>query len=96
MMPMTTGAELIAAERERQREKGFDAEHDAAHTNGELVRAGIAFALVALDQGARATQFWPFVEPMMGDLDRRLGDSLPELVKAGAMIAAEIDRLGEL
>lgn len=91
-----TGIELIAEERKRQIEKeGWTAEHDAQHNHHELARAAACYAtpgyirkLHITDNG---TPFgWPFSKDCWkpSPLDRKR-----ELVKAGALIAAEIDRL---
>lgn len=91
-MPMTTGAELIAAERERQiNDLGFSTrDHDEDHKHNELTRAAIAFAWSALGHPDKAQSMWPFPEEM------HKGESVHrDLVKAGALIAAELDRLGE-
>ena len=91
--PLTkkTGVELIADERQRQIEKeGWTAEHDAEHTNGELADAAVAYAM----RGYWKKRMWPFrgdgFKPSTAEWpDGRIRD----LVKAGALIAAEIDRL---
>ncbi len=43
---MKTGVELIAEERKRQvEEEGWTAEHDAAHTEGDLAMAAATYLL---------------------------------------------------
>lgn len=94
---MLTGAELIISERVRQEELvGYTAEHDDKHTHGELAIAGAAYAAWAGNQAGYnqtagdAKQFeWPFE---MSEW-RPSKDLIGTLVKAGALIAAEIDRL---
>jgi hypothetical protein len=82
------GAECIAAERKRQiEEEGFTAEHDNRLGNGVLAAAAACYAVPAL---AEKAYLWPF--------DRSWWKLVPEnrireLEKAGALIAAEIDRL---
>lgn len=83
------GLALIRAERLRQvTVEGYTPEHDAEHGNGELAEAAVAYALAANGDGAYR-EFWPF----------RLADFKPgskpveSLAKAGAMCAAEIDRI---
>jgi hypothetical protein len=88
-----TGVDLIAAERLRQVEaEGWTAEHDDEHTTGELATAAACYALPSVhrrfDGGMPA--FWPFE---MGAWKPSPDDRIRELVKAGALIAAEIDRL---
>ena len=81
-----TGAEMIAEERERQiAVKGWTAEHDDHHQDGELVAAAMVYA----DRADPPLAEWPWGEEPAG-----LGaDRIRDLTKAGALIAAEIDRL---
>jgi hypothetical protein len=83
-----TGAELIAAERERQvSEEGWSEAHDDQHRRGELVTAACCYAAGSPVYGAG----WPW------DMNWwRQADSVRNLTKAGALIAAEIDRLQRL
>ena len=90
-----TGAELIAAERQRQMEvEGWTPEHDDEHTLSELSRAAQAYALVASKQAINPESStgmpmqWPWHEDWW-----KPKDPISNLVKAGALIAAEIDRL---
>jgi hypothetical protein len=80
-----TGAELIIQERQRQIDvEGWTVEHDGHHQNGELIAAAIFYA----DEATSAME-WPWDE-----LPRSRGDDrIRDLTKAGALIAAEIDRL---
>jgi hypothetical protein len=89
---MATGIELIAVERQRQIEvEGWTPEHDDDHDCGELASAGACYALVQEEMiGADwEPAFWPW--------DRKWWKPSPDpirnLIKAGALIAAEIDRL---
>lgn len=79
---MSGGAEMIAAERQRQIEaENWTPEHDDRHLPGDLASAGAAYAL-------NDDEFWPWPDWWNpGD------DDVRRLVKAGALIAAEIDRL---
>lgn len=79
------GAELIATERSEQFvREGWESSHDDAHTAGELAQAGAAYAL------NDETLFpWP-------DWWKPGDDPVRRLVKAGALIAAEIDRLSRI
>lgn len=92
-----TGAEMIAAERERQvTEEGWTPQHDDEHRNGELAMAAACYAAEA---GMRPTHShmraapvasgWPWEQQWW----KPTGDPVRDLVKAGALIAAEIDRL---
>lgn len=79
------GVKLIERERVRQVvDEGWDAEHDAKHTDGELRAAAICYAL-------GNTQFWP--EDWDKAYWKPTRDPVRDLTKAGALIAAEIDRL---
>lgn len=99
---MKTGIELIAAERFRQIEKeGWSVEHDDEHILEELASAGAYYALpeetieFLNDRYGSDTDLhlWPF------ELEWRKttpNDRVKQLSKAGALIAAEIDRLNRL
>lgn len=82
---------MIAQERQRQIEKeGWTPEHDTdEHADGELAMAAVCYALPDCDRQVEngVPFFWPF------DGNWKPGDRVRELVKAGALIAAEIDRL---
>ena len=93
------GVGAIHRERERQwEEEGFDDEHDDQHTENELIRAAYSYILAAvagsvMEEGERVTEeppeTWPWApEWWKPDLD----DPVRMLTKAGALIAAEIDR----
>ena len=89
------GASMIADERERQIEKeGFTAEHDDGHTRGELQAAAVAYILGPLV----GDNYWPWFEhngTLTGFKAHGYArhDRLHDLTVAGALIAAEIDRL---
>lgn len=94
------GADLIWSERERQKsQKGYDAAHDDQHVNGELVKAAVCYASPIYpgsvffpwpNGGAdkRGRGFYDYAPISLGYAQQRI----PFLVKAGALIAAEIDR----
>jgi hypothetical protein len=90
----TSGAELIAAERQRQIEvEGWTLEHDdIAHDTGALLEAARSYLWVAappsLGRPAPPTG-WPWDRASW----KPSVDPIRNLVKAGALIAAEIDRL---
>lgn len=101
--PTASGASTDAvrdllAERKRQvDEKGWDHAHDDAHPSGEIA----AFAAVyAMPEAARE---WPAEETGYGktfadalcpqDWNPNFGDRRRDLVKAGALILAEIERI---
>lgn len=92
------GASAIHAERHRQEnEKGWSAVHDDGHTDGSLATAALAYLTYyrsqsALDKEAdliRAAIYWPWEEDHWKPSD----NPLRNLEKAGALIAAEYDRL---
>ena len=95
---MTTGIELIAAERTRQIEvERFDASHDWYHPEGTLAVAAACYALptaerlMALECDENGVpEVWPW-EPKM--FKPTPGDRKRELIKAGALIAAELDKI---
>lgn len=91
----------IQAERERQAQsKGWTAEHDDHHHNGELALAAACYAapvrvFVAEQKVGRGyepfTQYedaWPWTDAWWKPKDRRR-----DLIRAGALIVAEIERL---
>lgn len=96
---MKTGIELIAEERQRQIDvEGWNAQHDGDHCYNELAFAAIAYAMPFEETGAgqatiKRTHFWPW-EPKWWKPTP--DDRVRELTKAGALIAAEIDRLQAL
>lgn len=83
-----SGVQLIAAERKRQVElEHWTAEHDAGHVNGEIAEAAAAYALHSAGDCLTAARVWPF------GWHYKPRDPVSDLVRAGALIAAEIDRL---
>jgi len=100
------GVELIATERRRQVEReGYVAEHDDEHADGELAHAAAAYAWTlggVLTDGRMLHRrtMWPFepesFKPAEGGMGDRILHRIHELAKAGALVAAEIDRLERL
>jgi hypothetical protein len=88
-----SGIWLIANERERQiNQEGWSAEYDRKHVNGELAIAAACYALPQIVRMAWGViqRLWPWdIQWFKPDPYNRIR----ELVKAGALIAAEIDRL---
>lgn len=87
---MKTGVEIIAEERKRQIEveKWKPHHDDVTNAHGELANAAAAYALHPLY--SNRSEYWPFHESWWKPSpDNRIR----ELAKAGALIAAEIDRL---
>lgn len=97
-----TGVELIAVERQRQiTEKGWTAEHDDGHADGSLLTAAIVLAddvsgIVERwieSQGDANIDRWPWKLPARDKYD---DNPIRLLSIAGALLAAEIDRLQRL
>lgn len=102
-----TAIELITAERKRQIEvEGWNLERDCMiHTTGELSMAAACYALPSRRRGyddaydimtkkfIRVPKDWPWHHSWWKPT---ADDRIRELVKAGALICAEIDRLRAL
>ncbi|MCM0758081.1 hypothetical protein M7775_05755 [Sporomusa sphaeroides DSM 2875] len=91
-----SGIELIAAERQRQIEKeGWTAEHDRQHAFGELILAAMCYAtpLEYREEIKTPVGMVPVNWPWSNEHWKPTPDRIRELQKAGALIAAEIDRL---
>lgn len=91
-----TGVELIAAERRRQVEQeGWTTKHDDSHCEGEMIEGARAYLSAAFLAEVGRTWHgdppptWPWNQSSWKPSD----DPIRNLVKAGALIAAEIDRL---
>lgn len=90
-----SGVARISQEREHQiNEKGFGADRDEQYVRGELARAAVCYALPRRLREASPIQRAPSLWPWGADSWKPSpGDRVRELAKAGALIAAEIDRL---
>lgn len=92
---MKTGIELIAEERQRQiDQEGWTFEHDDKHTDGSLANAAACYA-VDKNEIAKDEVFL-LIWPTSWDCEwykPSPENRIKELKKAGALIAAEIDRL---
>ena len=88
MFANSRGAILIERERMRQlNEEGFTPDHDKQWGNGQLTKAAICYLYTAM-QIMFPVWMWPF-----GANWYKPGSGYEKtLVKAGALIAAEIDR----
>jgi hypothetical protein len=96
-VPLSPGALAVMAERRRQIDvEGWTAEHDAAHSIGEMARAGAAYAVFAKSHAvdskssgsfSTAIAIWPWSKEWWKPQDFRR-----DLVRAAALILAEIDR----
>lgn len=85
-----TGVELIAAERQRQIDvEGFTLEHDATHSHHEISDAACCYAHNGGSPDSDDVEdLWPWAPQWW----KPSTDPVRNLVKAGALIAAEIDR----
>jgi hypothetical protein len=89
MTDRLSAIEEIAAERQRQIEvEGWTPEHDAEHGNGELAEAAAAYALGYMARDCHGDTIWPWDRSWWKPCDSRRN-----LIKAGALIVAEIERL---
>lgn len=107
--PNLSGAERIVAERQRQIDvKGFSLEHDATHSTVQFIAAALTYltqadfqvryphvpydpqmALKILDEHGFPSSVWPWA-----DEDWKASpDPVRNLEKAGALVAAAIDRI---
>lgn len=100
MNTLTKAAQDVLAERQRQIEaEGWTTEHDDEHDCGEISAAASAYALAAADELHPESQgdanFANTPPPMWLWSERwwKPGDPRRMLVKAGALILAEIERL---
>jgi hypothetical protein len=89
-----SGADMIAAERARQMaQEGWTPEHDDQHGNYELSAAACCYAGMGKEgpysHPDSPPQAWPFERAWW----KPSGDPVRNLVRAGALIAAEIDRV---
>lgn len=103
---MSIGTNKIANERQRHiKEKGYDATHDDnMNKGGDLAKAAMCYAAFAIappthrllyrqDASLNNDGLWPLKEPMKFSSGDSLRERSRELVKAGGLIAAEIDRI---
>lgn len=82
----------VTAERRRQVEEGWTPDHDDEHDFGELARAAACYAdprpAMPNDPRVKVPTHWPWDAKWWKPKDRR-----SDLVRAGALILAEIERL---
>jgi hypothetical protein len=91
----TQAARDVLAERKRQvTAEGWTPEHDGEHDSGEMPSAAACYALSAASwSGALFEKFWP---PHWSRKWWKPTTPRRDLVKAGALILAEIERLDRL
>lgn len=88
--PPPTGAQMIAAERQRQIDaEGWTPQHDDHHDEGELACAATAYMFQTVFEMNGVPEIWPWADKFWKPSE----DVVVNLVKAGALIAAEIDRI---
>ena len=86
---MTTAARDVLSERQRQIEaEGWTPEHDDAHVDCSMSRAAACYALDAAGYSTHHLPFWPWDWAWW-----KPGEPRRNLVKAGALIQAEIERI---
>ena len=93
-----TGVDIITQERKRHfDQEGWDNEHDDFHTEGQLADAAACYALgedwrflYQRKDEPEVMIMWPWGTSWWKPTP---DDRIKELSKAGALIAAEIDRL---
>lgn len=83
----------VLAERKRQVDaEGWTLAHDDQHDNGEMAAAAVCYAFTAVRSPHEIqNRIWPWASDWW-----RPSDSRRNLVKAGALILAEIERLDRL
>lgn len=98
-----SGVQLIAEERMRQiNVEGWTTEHDATHQEGQMAMAAAVYAWphTYMSTGAprcaiiTKRELWPWDEKWYKPNQRE--NKVADLIKAGALIAAEIDRLNNV
>ncbi len=86
---VTAAAADVLAERQRQvTAEGWAAERDDGYQNSELADAAACYAIHAHNQGFSTPAHWPWSQDWWKQTSPRR-----DLVKAGALILAEIERL---
>lgn len=85
----TQSARDVMAERERQKSvEGWTEAHDDQHTRGEMVAAASTYALATIIRGLSVDLYWPWDMKWWKPKKPR-----QNLVRAAALIVAEIERL---
>jgi hypothetical protein len=86
--PQTVAARDVLAERQRQVEQeGWTPAHDDAYVNFELSHAAAAYAYPALT-AVRGLKVWPWRDEWL-----KIRDHRRNMVRAGALVLAEIERM---
>ena len=91
----STAAQDVLAERQRQKDvEGWTPERDDTHTGGQMAGAAACYALTGVAHwacGAAIDTFWPWDKSWWKPTNPRR-----DLVKAAALLLAEIERLDRL
>lgn len=95
------GINIIEQERlEQVNIHGYDLEHDLCYTKGQLANAAVVYALDPMggDASNMVSKLWPWDPSVLklsciGNTEDDIEGRIKDLAKAGALIAAEIDRL---
>ena len=86
---VSAAARDVLAERQRQiNDEGWTPEHDDEHNQGELAVAAACYAFHANREASKCAHSWPWQMAWHKPTNERR-----DLVKAGALILAEIERL---
>ena len=86
---LSNAVQSVISERQRQRAiEGWTSEHDDAYQNSELADAAACYAINAHNQGFSTPAHWPWDPEWWKQSGPRR-----DLVKAGALILAEIERI---
>lgn len=86
---VTAAASDVLAERQRQiSAEGWSPEHDDEHVEGQIADAAACYALFATDQRQPVPAYWPWSDNWWKQRGQRR-----DLVRAGALIIAEIERI---
>ena len=86
---MTAAARDVLAERARHiTAEGWSLEHDDRHEDGSMANAAAVYALSSVGLRGYAEKLWPWEWNWWKPKDRRT-----DLVRSGALILAEIERL---
>lgn len=92
-IPNAQAARDVLAERQRQiSAEGWTPEHDDEHNDASLAKAAACYANAAAGLGWKTRETPPTSWPLYGFWWKHT-DSRKSLVKAGALILAEIERL---
>lgn len=83
------GVTLIGLERQRQIDvERWTPEHDDTHTDDEFLLAAGSYISATMGNDRTMPSYWPWADETW-----KPAEPMGNLVKAGALIAAEIDRI---